>query len=332
MRDLRPVLALGLVLGAALVVPATPAPQTTRWTAGSRSPWRCTSDVSPALRDIAKPFRVTPGRIVPRLGNRSLEVGDQLPDPVQQTSATIAARAKVVHNYTGLGVGFPGYNPNAIPPDTVGAVGGRQYVQWVNSRFLVIDKETGKPAARSEQRQQDLGRLRRRVRERERRRPGRQLRPLRRPLGAAAVRHHQGNYECVAMSKTDDATGPYNRYEFKYVGFNDYPKAGVWSHSYVETYNMFDAERGTKVCAWDRIAMLAGKAAKQNCFNLTGSNAPALLPADADGTRAPGMTQDVPLMGLTTSREPVRCCLLRCTSTGRTRASLSCLRAQLQDR
>ena len=39
--------------------------------------------------------------------------------------------------------------------------------------------------------------------------------------------------ECVAVSKTSDATGAWNRYAFSYgTDFDDYPKVGVWPDAY----------------------------------------------------------------------------------------------------
>src|SRR3712207_1475966 len=45
-------------------------------------------------------------------------------------------------NFDGLGNGG-GYTPNAAPPDTSGAIGATQYVQWVNEAFAVYSKTTG---------------------------------------------------------------------------------------------------------------------------------------------------------------------------------------------
>ena len=41
------------------------------------------------------------------------------------------------------GVLYPGVNCNCSPPDTNGAVGATQYVQWVNTSFAVFNKSTG---------------------------------------------------------------------------------------------------------------------------------------------------------------------------------------------
>ncbi len=76
--------------------------------------------------------------------------------------------------------------------------------------------------------------------------------------------------ECLAVSTTPDPTGSWYRYAFSYTDFPDYPKFGVWPDGYYVSYNMFDnlGFAGTKVCAMDRAAMLAGNPATQQCFDL----------------------------------------------------------------
>ena len=91
--------------------------------------------------------------------------------------------------------------------------------------------------------------------------------------------------QCVAVSTSSDATGTYNRYEFKYDDFNDYPKMAVWPDAYYVTFNMFggnDLFIGSKVCAYDRNRMLEGQTATQQCVQL-GSQFGGLLPSDLDG-------------------------------------------------
>ena len=219
-------------------------------------------------------------------------------DPVVQSGVTPAAAASVgnVVSFDGLGVGG-GYTPNAAPPDTNGAVGATQYVQWVNESFAVYNKSTGArvygPAAGN---------------------------TLFQALGAThpcAVHNDgdpiaqydkaanrwimtqfsvtsggsQGYWQCVAVSTTSDAMGSYNVYAYNYgtVQFNDYPKLGVWNNAYLITYNIFNNGNtfaGSKICAFDRSAMLAGSAANQVCFQLS-SLYGGLLPSDIDGLTAP---------------------------------------------
>ncbi len=78
------------------------------------------------------------------------------------------------------------------------------------------------------------------------------------------------------------------RYSFQYTNFDDYPKMGVWSDAYYETFNMFNGDKfvGSDACAYDRTKMLNGQAATQICFQ-QGPSVGGLLPADVDGTTAP---------------------------------------------
>ena len=66
-------------------------------------------------------------------------------DPVRQrTAASIAAFAPVVGlGFEGLGNGQYGFSVTGAPPDTNGAVGATQYVQWVNTSFAIFNKSTG---------------------------------------------------------------------------------------------------------------------------------------------------------------------------------------------
>src|SRR5205823_2172559 len=167
------------------------------------------------------------------------------------------------------------FAPNAAPPDTNGAAGATQYVQWVNESFAVFDKSTGAlikgPVAGNS---------------------------LWANLGGACAANNDGDpiaqydkaanrwvmtqfsvsttpyLQCVAVSTTSDATGAYNLYSFSYgnTQFPDYPKLGVWPDAYYITFNIFNNGQtfaGAKVCAYERSAMLAGSAATQVCFQLS---------------------------------------------------------------
>jgi hypothetical protein len=195
-------------------------------------------------------------------------------------------------SFPGVGNGDYGFAPNAAPPDTNGAVGATQYVQWVNESFAVFDKATGArisgPVAGN---------------------------TLWAGFGGGCQTNNDGDpivqydkaagrwimtqfsvsttpyLQCVAVSTTSDATGSYNRYSFSYgnTQFPDYPKLGVWPDGYYIAYNIFNNGQtfaGTKACALDRTSMLAGTAASQVCFQLSTSYG-GLLPSDLDGTTAP---------------------------------------------
>jgi hypothetical protein len=210
-------------------------------------------------------------------------------DPVVRGAGPTAAVTAGL-GFDGIDAGAFGTSARYAPPDTTGAVGATQYVQWVNVSLAVYDKTTGArvmgPVAGN---------------------------TLFQPLGGACATSNDGDpvvqydkaagrwvlsqfavpggsagyWQCVAVSQTSDATGAYNLYAFQYSQFNDYPKMGVWPDGYYVTFNMFTSTfQGAKVCAYDRAAMLAGRPATQQCFQLSSSYG-GLLPADLDGATPP---------------------------------------------
>jgi hypothetical protein len=248
-------------------------------------------DTSPPLRDIA-PIS-TNGRahhehpLRPAGPSSSTAL---LPDPVVQTSAGPRVATTAGLNFAGVGNGDYGFVPNAAPPDTNGAVGATQYVQWVNESFAVFDKSTGAlvygPAAGN---------------------------TLWKGFGGPCETNNDGDpiaqydkaanrwvltqfsvtggppfFQCVAVSTTSDAKGAYNRYAFQEPNFPDYPKLGVWPDAYYLTFNMFSGSAfvGARSCALDRVSMLIGASATQQCFQLSSAFA-SLLPADLDGPLSP---------------------------------------------
>ncbi|MBI3748933.1 MAG: hypothetical protein HY262_08840 [Chloroflexi bacterium] len=253
------------------------------------------SDVSAPVRDLSgaapsmssdmakkdKPLRPLPNR-----GNALNQ-----PDGVLQASASAPSQPTAGIGFAGVGNGDYGFAPNAAPPDTNGAVGATQYVQWVNESFAVFNKSTGAIVAGFPKAGNSIWS----------------------GFGGGCQANNDGDpivqydklanrwiltqfsvtttpyLECVAVSTTSDATGTYNRYAFSYgTQFNDYPKLGVWPDGYYVSYNIFNGNTfaGSKVCALDRSAMLAGQAATQQCFQLSTSYG-GLLPSDLDGTTPP---------------------------------------------
>jgi hypothetical protein len=241
--------------------------------------------------DVSKPLRdITPVLIQgERNENKRPRPVPQAPqagaDSVVQSSMGPSAATSI----TGFeGVGLGNYSVNSAPPDTTGAAGATQYVQAVNSAFAVFNKSTGAivygPA---------------------------NVNTLFAGFGGRCQTDNDGDpivqydkaanrwivsqfavsatpyTQCVAVSTTSDATGTWNRYAFTYNQFNDYPKIGVWPDGYYVSYNMFTSSfQGSRVCALDRSAMLAGTAATQQCFQLSNSFG-GLLPSDLDGSTAP---------------------------------------------
>lgn len=253
-------------------------------------------DVSPALRDMptaardASVKRDRPLRLLPP----PYAVDPNAADPVVQNSVLPTVSTINGLNFAGVGDGDYGFVPNAAPPDTNGAVGATQYVQWVNESFAVFDKSTGAIAPGFPKAGNTLwtgfgGNC-------ETRNDGDPIVQYDKAAGRWILTQFSvpggGPYEqCVAVSTTSDATGAYNRYSFNYgnVQFIDYPKLGVWPDAYYITYNIFNngtTFAGAKLCAFDRTAMLAGALATQQCFQL-GTNFGGVLPSDLDGATAP---------------------------------------------
>src|SRR5262249_35184127 len=192
------------------------------------------------------------------------------------------------NNFAGIGV--PNLAVNDAPADPNGAPGVDQYVQWVNTDFAVFDKGTGAilhgPVAGNTLWSEFGGPC-------ETDNDGDPIVQYdklanRWVLTQFAVTGGPPFYQCVAVSTTADATGTYNRYAFRYNNFNDYSKLGVWPDAYYVSFHMFNGNQfvGPQVCAYDRAAMLGGRAATQQCFQLS-SGFGGLLPSDLDGTIAP---------------------------------------------
>ncbi len=250
-------------------------------------------DVSPPLRDIPsapqsdvrreRPLRPIPANILAR----------EQPDPVVQSTTGPNVVSTTGLGFAGVGDGDYGFAPNAAPPDTNGAVGATQYVQWVNESFAVFDKVTGAIANGFPKAGNTLWA----------------------GFGGGCETNNDGDpiaqydkianrwvltqfsvstvpyLQCVAVSTTSDATGSYNRYAFSYgnTQFPDYPKLGVWPDGYYITYNIFNngtTFAGSKLCALDRARMLTGAAATQQCFQLSTSFG-GVLPSDLDGATLP---------------------------------------------
>jgi hypothetical protein len=239
--------------------------------------------------------------------NIEVSLGPARKDPVLQSSVARAVRTRgrtrsgtarreialISKSIEGIGDKFRGpqgtFSVQNTPPDTTGAVGDTQYVQWVNESLAIFNKTTGAL---------EVGPL-----------PGNEIF---KSLGGNCAKNNDGDpvvqfdkiagrwvlaqfsvsdgstagfSQCVAVSKTSDAAGTYHLYEFPYAAFDDYPKIGVWPDGYYISFNMYtpqDRFIGPRVCAYDRQKMLQGLPATQQCFQLSPSFF-SLLPADLDG-------------------------------------------------
>ena len=254
--------------------------------------------------DESQPLRDMPV-ISPRAGGRRKHPVKLLHPPraipksftdqaVQQSlapSPLVAVTAGL--NFDGIGIGLGSFTPNSAPPDTNGAVGATQYVQWVNTSFAVFNKSNGVlvfgPADGN---------------------------TLWQGFGGPCQNNDDGDpialydkkanrwlmtqfsvtggqfFQCVAVSTSSDATGSYRRFAYQFTAFNDYPKAGVWPDGYYISFNMFNASGtaflGGRACVLDRNQMVtaSGTPGPIQCFQLSTSFG-GLLPSDQDGALNP---------------------------------------------
>src|SRR5919108_3277444 len=174
-------------------------------------------DVSPAVRDLPLVVRSEHENRAHLVKHWPHKPVSSAIDPVVQSTATPAVVTSNVTAFAGVGNGDYGFAPNAAPPDTNGAVGATQYVQWVNESFAIFDKATGSlikgPIAGNS---------------------------LWTGFGGACEQNNDGDpivkydqmanrwiftqlsvsttpyMQCVAVSTTSDATGTFNRYAFSY--------------------------------------------------------------------------------------------------------------------
>jgi hypothetical protein len=201
-------------------------------------------------------------------------------------------------NILGIGNGFPGYSEQAAVPDTNGAVGPTQFVQWVNESFAVFNKSNGSVAygpADGNTLWQALGGS---CAAQDNLDPIVQFDKLANRWVMMMPVFAAPSYLCVAVSTTSDASnGGWNLYAFELPVSQqckcrygvDYPKWGVWPDGYYVAYNQGSAGTfmGAAACVVDRNRMLNGAAATMQCFTNTGTSYGAMLPADVDGTTAP---------------------------------------------
>ena len=107
-----------------------------------------------------------------------------------------------------------------------------------------------------------------------------------RPPNAVRPPADSGTYAmCYAVSTTADPLGAYNRYEFERPLFPDYPRPAVWPDGYYVPSSTGDEVIQKHACVVDRVRMLAGEDATEQCVIIDGVN--FLNNADLDGTQLP---------------------------------------------
>lgn len=255
-------------------------------------------EVAPLLPEFSAPFeREIENNVVPIQSRNHQGLGARMQrDAALQTPENSPSLQTPSFELEFDGIGFgDSFFCNCMPPDNDGAPGTTQYVQYINTTYAVYDKignrvlgplggnsfwsgfggacendNSGDPVVRFDAAAQ------------------------RWVVAQFALNKTAPDYECIAVSKTADATGGYYRYAFPLSNFPDYPKLGVWPDAYYLTFNNFAIAAGgaggrfvgADVCAADRTNMLAGNAATMHCFQQDASQY-SLLPSDLDGATPP---------------------------------------------
>lgn len=227
-------------------------------------------------------------------GGNQLPVSAQ-PQAVAKLTDRVSQSSKGRTLQLSAGLNFDGIPANGwAAPDTNGAVGATQYVQYVNNRFAVYDKASGNlvygPVLENTL-WAGFGGLCASDNS------GDVIAEYDKAAGSWVMTHHATqsggpNYQCVAVSTTSDATGSYYRYAFQLPtnNFPDYPKLSVWPDGYYLSTNLTTPKGSfinAAVCALDRNSMLSGAPATAVCFQLSSSAYSSLLPADLDGATPP---------------------------------------------
>ena len=223
---------------------------------------------------------------------------------------------------------FEGIDDSEVPTpqidnDPNGAVGTKQYMEWINVFYQAYDKTTFAPVWATPQAGAgpwlnnglvNCGPV-----------GGDGIINFDRLASRWVIAFHTNPandqyYYCIAISNTDDLTSPtlaWYTYEFflnPVLGANskgetyfpDWPKLGTWEDAYYATFDLEDRAQkylniGVLVCALDRTNMLLGNTPNpMQCFsnpnpiptNGTLALNHSLIPADVEGTTSPPTGRD----------------------------------------
>ena len=205
----------------------------------------------------------------------------------QLAAATLAPKISQLLNIAGQSA-----PSGRLYSDATGAVGATQYVQLVNSQYTVYDKTTGKVLAGPIAANSLWSKF------------GGPCQTTNNSDGAViydqlanvwVFQHHANpaggpNLNCVAVSRSSDATGTYNLYGFALTAdVPDKPRIALWPDAYYISQDLLDSTGAfvhSQVCALERSSMLAGTFAQSICFQ--GSiSLPTFVVTTLDGQTLP---------------------------------------------
>lgn len=266
-------------------------------------------DVSPPLRDMVQQSDVSidnswkEGIVKNKLNSYSHEESNSaIPSPFHKVQNYFgdAVADTTIQNFDGVGAN------GSYPPDTDGDVGLSHYMQVVNTRFAVYDKNGNKLMGPTNNNvifnglphntnDGDAILLYDEVADRW-------------LFSQFALPNYPNGpfYENVAISQTNDPTGTWYRYQFTFTDMPDYPKLSVWVDGYYMTIRRFASGSGNwlgpAAVAMDRAKMLVGDA--------TAGMVMFTLPSSSEGPQSADCDSDFPPMGT-----PCPVCYLTSTAT-----------------
>jgi hypothetical protein len=266
-------------------------------------------DVSPPLRDMVQKSDalvdyswkegVVKNKLNTKMHDQLISDGDFSGlDPLRQFTFGDAITDTTQQNFDGVGAN------GSYPPDTDGDVGPNHYMQVVNVRFAVYDKNGNKLMGPSNNSVIFNGL------------------PHNTNDGDAILLYDENAdrwlfsqfalpnypngpfYENVAISQTNDPTGTWYRYQFTFNDMPDYPKLSVWADGYYMTIRRFASGSGAWIgpaaVAMDRAKMLIGDASASMVMFPLPSSSEGPLSADCDSQFPPAGTP-CPVCYLTSS-------------------------------
>ncbi|MDP1623629.1 MAG: T9SS type A sorting domain-containing protein [Bacteroidales bacterium] len=270
-------------------------------------------DISPPLRDMVQQSDAIidnswkEGIVKNKLNaysNESSNYDSQGIDAVLQSYFGDAVSDTTIQNFDGVSAN------GSYPPDTDGDVSNSHYMQVVNTRFAVYDKNGNKLMGPTNSSVIFNGL------------------PNNSNDGDAILLYDENAdrwlfsqfslpnypngpfYENVAISQTNNPTGSWYRYQFSFTDMPDYPKLGVWVDGYYMTTRRFQSGTGNwlgpAAVAMDRAKMLVG--------DPTAAMVMFTMPSSAEGTQAADCDSDFPAMG-----SPCPVCYLVSTATASVR-------------
>lgn len=239
-------------------------------------------EISKPARDLPKAsedqddFEMHDRKRVPNFvgRERAIDVStiEQNEDPIQQKNMGTRAATEPLENWQGVtGSGYP--------PDPSGAAGTEFYVQAVNTKYRVYEKD-GSP----EQAPVNLSALWSGSTN-----DGDPIVMYDKHADRWFISQFQssGNQLLIAVSVTNDPTEEFYTYEYNLSSFPDYPKYSIWSDGYYVSMNA----GGINCGVFNRTKMLAGDSSAEmiiiNAPGVVSNGFRSMMPASADGDLPP---------------------------------------------